>query len=430
MDVSPSVATAPTTAKSMNALHPCQAERMLKQDRLVDWITDILSEHLKKVVMHRKLASIATSNTSTFMKVPPQFRKKKQWHTPLDEVVEVIALPKYNPGTSKTNLPMVNGADDLNPRVLAELREYVSIVASTYNPNPFHNFEHACHVTMAVNKFLKRIVSPDIDVDKEMTEAHHNDIASKLHDYTHGITSDPLTVLAIIFSALVHDADHRGVSNAQLVVEQKEMAAMYNNKSIAEQNSVDICWNLLMREPFQSLRNCLFDSQEEMDRFRQVMVNVVLATDIFDKELNELRRARWERAFARTARSDDNWSNLRATIVIEHIIQASDVAHTMQHWHVYRKWNRRLFMEMHLAYQAGRMAKEPATFWYEGELGFFDNYIIPLAKKLKDCNVFGVSSDECLTYATQNRSEWADRGREVVAEMVRDIADCNVDMMK
>ena len=35
----------------------------------------------------------------------------------------------------------------------------------------------------------------------------------------------------------------------------------------------------------------------------------------------------------------------------------------------------------------------------QGELKFFDNYIIPLAKKLRDCNVFGVSSDECLNYA-------------------------------
>lgn len=50
------------------------------------------------------------------------------------------------------------------------------------------------------------------------------------------------------------------------------------------------------------------------------------------------------------------------------------------------------------------MGTDPSTFWYKGELGFFDNYIIPLAKKLKDCNVFGVSSDEYLNYALQNRA--------------------------
>jgi len=104
-------------------------------------------------------------------------------------------------------------------------------------------------------------------------------------------------------------------------------------------------------------------------------------------------------------------------------MQASDVCHTMQHWHIYRKWNRRLFFEMLQAYRAGRMAADPATFWYKGELGFFDNYIIPLSKKLKDCNVFGVSSDECLNYAIRNRAEWEARGEDIVAEMLSEMND-------
>jgi len=58
-------------------------------------------------------------------------------------------------------------------------------------------------------------------------------------------------------------------------------------------------------------------------------VNVVLATDIFDKELNDLRKSRWNKAFS-AEQEDEEFNNLRATIVIEHIIQASDVSHTMQ----------------------------------------------------------------------------------------------------
>jgi hypothetical protein len=54
-------------------------------------------------------------------------------------------------------------------------------------------------------------------------------------------------------------------------------------------------------------------------------------------------------------------------------------------------------------------------------LGFFDNYIIPLAKKLKDCNIFGVSSDECLNYAVMNRAEWVERGEQITEEMVEEI---------
>ena len=71
---------------------------------------------------------------------------------------------------------------------------------------------------------------------------------------------------------------------------------------------------------------------------------------------------------------------------------------------------------MYNAYKAGRSDKNPADFWYEGEIGFFDFYIIPLAKKLDSCGVFGVSSDENLNYATRNRQEWEAKGREVVAE--------------
>jgi hypothetical protein len=126
----------------------------------------------------------------------------------------------------------------------------------------------------------------------------------------------------------------------------------------------------------------------------------VIATDIFDKELSTLRKNRWAKAFS-VAKEDRTTQDIHrmATIVIEHLIQASDVAHTMQHWHVYRKWNERLFQEMYESYKTGRWDKDPSAGWYKGELGFFDNYIIPLAKKLKECGVFGVSSAEYLDYA-------------------------------
>ena len=52
------------------------------------------------------------------------------------------------------------------------------------------------------------------------------------------------------------------------------------------------------------------------------------------------------------------------------------------------------------------------------QVGFFDFYIIPLAKKLKDCGVFGVSSDEYLNYAKSNRQEWEQKGEEIVKEYI------------
>lgn len=282
-----------------------------------------------------------------------------------------------------------------------------------YHDNPFHNFEHASHVANSVSKLLKRIVAPDIDVSKAESAA------LGLHDYSYGITSDPLTQFAVVFSALVHDVDHRGCSNVQLGKEQPALAEHYQNKSTAEQNSVDLAWELLMKDSFGALRHCIYgDSMEDRRRFRQIVVAVILATDIFDTELNDLRKERWTKAFSKNLRFDESTRrDFKATIVIEHLIQASDVSHTMQHWHIYRKWNERLFLEMYHAFRAGRMGKDPSTFWVAGEIGFLDNYVIPLARKLKECNVFGVSSDEYLNYAVENRDEWAMKGESIVEEL-------------
>ena len=75
----------------------------------------------------------------------------------------------------------------------------------------------------------------------------------------------------------------------------------------------------------------------------------------FDKELLTLRNNRWKKAFSE---NDESTSDLKATIVIEHLIQASDVSHTMQHWHIFRRWNERLFEEMYRAYKDGRATRD------------------------------------------------------------------------
>jgi hypothetical protein len=235
------------------------------------------------------------------------------------------------------------------------------------------------------------------------------------------IFHNPMTQFAIALSALLHDLDHPGVTNSTLVQEKADVALLYGNKSVAEQNSVDLAWKLLMEDQYSDLRRAIYCTEEELLHFRQLMVNTILATDIMDKDLKMLREERWNKAFrlqpTRQSMGDPIYArNRKATIVIEHLIQASDIAHTMQHFHIYKRWNQKLFNEMYNAYEAGRIDVNPIEGWYQGELGFFDFYILPLAKKLEECNAFGVSSHEYLSYAKQNRSEWESKGRQIVEE--------------
>jgi class 3 adenylate cyclase len=383
-------------------------ERIEKQNRLVDWNTEILQRLLVDIISHRKTAGSKRDAESDIEDYEMSILKRDG--IVLDEFKEVITLPAYtDAGAHATEKDATVVVSDV---VNKQLRNYVGTIAELYRDNAFHNFEHASHVTMSCVKLLSRIVAPD---KKQFDEG--GDIHKCLHDYTYGITSDPLTQFAVVLSGLMHDVDHTGVPNAQLVKERASIAIVYQNKSVAEQNSIDIAWNLLMEKDFIDLRRAIYTSVNELQRFRQLVVNTVLATDIMDKDLKDLRNARWNKAFSETA-TDEFDHDRKATIVIEHLIQASDVAHTMQHWHIYRKWNARLFEEMYTAYLQGRAEKNPADFWYQGELGFFDFYIIPLAMKLRSCGVFGVSSDEYLNYARQNRQEWERKGRQVVAEVV------------
>jgi class 3 adenylate cyclase len=389
--------------------------------RLIDWNVEVLLGLLKRVVAGRKSTQ---GNKTSSCSLEEESREQEMGATEttgtagttaLDEVKEIITLPTFDfeLATEQVDPDSI----ELDGGVEQQLRAYITTVASMYRNNPFHNFEHACHVTMSIIKLLERVVTPDeIDYDGESTE-----IASDAHKYTYGITSDPLTQFAVVFCALIHDVDHTGVSNGQLIEEKAHIATFYNNKSVAEQNSVDLAWDLLMEDKFSSLRACIFADNTEFKRFRQIVVNVVLATDIFDKELGALRKNRWMKAFNEISLQESpvDDANRKATIVMEHLIQASDVSHTMQHWHIYRKWNARLFYEMHAAYKSGRTDTDPSEGWYKGELWFFDNYVIPLAKKLKDCGVFGVSSDECLNYALENRGLWEAEGKDIVAKMTQ-----------
>ena len=373
----------------------------LKYQRLIDWNTEILCSLLSKLVssrnsstqhpMHSHGGASASSTRSV-----NQSRQPGQGYPAISSIGERI----HNRSTNPLGI------------VRDELRQYVGRIAALYRSNTFHNFEHASHVALSANKLLKRIISPTSTDDCSQSQYQSQNLSQS----TYGISSDPLLQFVIVLSALVHDCDHPGVPNDQLVKEMSPLVAKYDNKSVAERHSVSLALTVLSEAQFRNLQACIYPTKAHYLRFRDLLINAVLATDISDKELKLNRQMRWTAAFHSPVGFDDPTG--KAAIVVDHIIQASDVAHTMQHWHIFRKWNAKLFNEMYDAYIDGRSDTDPGLKWYENELGFFDFYVIPLAKKLKECGVFGISSDEYLNYALANRLEWEHRGREVTDEMI------------
>ena len=193
-----------------------------RKDRLVDWNVEIMKSMLKQIIARRNAASKYSNGESKKVKVETMARDEQM--TVLDEVCEVISLPDFDRRVAMMQQDPESVV--LSSEISEQINDFVVCIATMYNDNPFHNFGHASHVVMSTCKLLSRIVAADNDdsgdVLRDSTTA-----AKNLHDHTYGITSDPMTQFACVFSALIHDVDHSGVSNAQLVLENAPLAQLY-----------------------------------------------------------------------------------------------------------------------------------------------------------------------------------------------------------
>lgn len=51
------------------------------------------------------------------------------------------------------------------------------------------------------------------------------------------------------------------------------MASVYKKRSVAEQKSFDVAWDILMEPSFDALRQCICSDDKELKRFRQLVIN-------------------------------------------------------------------------------------------------------------------------------------------------------------
>eukprot|EP00580_Thalassiosira_gravida_P018194 CAMPEP_0201658298 /NCGR_PEP_ID=MMETSP0494-20130426/1233_1 /ASSEMBLY_ACC=CAM_ASM_000839 /TAXON_ID=420259 /ORGANISM="Thalassiosira gravida, Strain GMp14c1" /LENGTH=499 /DNA_ID=CAMNT_0048135269 /DNA_START=33 /DNA_END=1528 /DNA_ORIENTATION=+ len=296
-----------------------------------------------------------------------------------------IALPSAPP-------PRRQFPSAITPAVIAQLRRYVRAICRRYRGAeevPYHNVEHAYHVFLSANKLLDLMLceeeeeegSSELDSTDRMddrantTDNNNNNnngddddnndnyimvagrrrrrgrcattestgtttiTATTSHSKsktkkrkrrrTFGIKSDPLSQLALLFSALVHDVDHTGISNRQLVLEMDDLAILYNDQSAAEQRSLAVAFRTLKGRGYGELREVLFPTStstgglggsdrsddhddhapaaassggimlgnEDFFKFRKLVIDLVLVTDIASPERTQIVKSKWKEAF-------------------------------------------------------------------------------------------------------------------------------------
>lgn len=166
--------------------------------------------------------------------------------------------------------------------VLDQLKKYVKVILSRYQKVPYHNMEHCYHVTISVNKLMDMILQLVPGADRAPT---------------FGFRDDPLMHFALLFSALIHDVEHHGISNRQLANEDDLLAIQYNDTSISEHRSLYIAFSELLKPEYQLMRKALFPEVDDYRRFRSAVINVVLTTDIASPERSQISKSKWKEAF-------------------------------------------------------------------------------------------------------------------------------------
>ena len=224
---------------------------------------------------------------------------------------------------------------EITSEVYAQLYQFVSVIAREYRIEPkYHNLYHAFHVTICCNKLLSILIEESIRVSEDFKKKRSTHGLPPTFD-AFGLASDPLAQLALIFSAIIHDVDHRGITNQQLVLEGDELAIMYNDQSVAEQRSISLAFSELMRSKhsnnnasmkrslikneanaasddddffvYGALRNLIFGSTSGSSKhflsFRRMVIDLVLTTDIANPERVQIVKSKYKEAFGANASS-------------------------------------------------------------------------------------------------------------------------------
>jgi hypothetical protein len=206
-----------------------------------------------------------------------------------------IQLPQTYTDLSTTTICRQIIADNilwpqaLTQQVVDEMKLYVQTILKGYKNVPYHNFQHCYQVTISVNKIMDIIIQPLSSYDPNNAEEQPPD--------TYGFKDDPLMQLAMMFAALVHDVEHKGIPNRQLANEDDDLAILYNDTAIAEHHSLCLAFSEFLKPTYGKLRETLFPEKEDYRRFRKAVVNLVLCTDIADPERSQLTKSKWKEAF-------------------------------------------------------------------------------------------------------------------------------------
>ena len=198
-----------------------------------------------------------------------------------------------------------------------QLMLFLSAVQSNYrHENPYHNHIHGADVLQTTHVYL--CVG---DVKENFDDAE---------------------LLSVLFSALVHDVGHLGVSNNYLIKTNHPLASLYNDNSPLESMHASLAFAILQQHNFFE-SSSVWDEKAMAD-FRSRVVDIVVGTDM-----------KFHNTMINTVAdilADGQIDDDEVTYLFKSIVHAADLSNPMKPAPIYRNWLNRVMAE----------------FWQQGDL--------------------------------------------------------------
>lgn len=310
-----------------------------------------------------------------------------------------------------------------------QMRSFVDRVSTLYRPEPrFHNWRHACHVVQAAEFLARKSVERDNGVamgnNEEKEEGRRRTASSSSKEEQAPAiapVADPWLPFVAAFCALIHDAKHLGVTNRHLESTDHLLCQMYDRGSCQEFRSLHVGLSVFAEE-FPELSGEVLSC---CPSFVRLVRSAVLATDISSADVQRSCRDKFDRALGVSTDDDNDEASSSSTsgnggadagagpigagggggrqqqrqhhqsesqrlaeeerarteATLEHILLLADVGHCSQGYDTFLRWNEAFYEECKVNYDTGRGDFDPRAGWYEGQIGFMENYIAPLAER-------------------------------------------------
>ncbi|KAJ9450369.1 putative 3prime [Diplonema papillatum] len=202
------------------------------------------------------------------------------------------------------------------PELVHRLIQFFSKIQAGYHrENYYHNHIHAADVLQTVHWLINT-----------------SGVVEKISD---------VDCFSVLLSAVIHDYDHPGVSNAFLVNSKDDIALHFNDQSVLENHHLFLSFQLLRVESYSILESF---TEHEQKIIRESMITHVFGTDMKNhfKSLGELKA---RQQALRDEGGDFSASPDDKILLLKSMLHAADISNPVKYKAVYLEWTKRVMKE-------------------------------------------------------------------------------------